>query len=122
MEAKWLMKLAEPREKVVGRLAAVREWITHYYGSHHPFLSEVLELESQWWLGLGEQNEAIKKGKESLSNMIQCCGNNNRHLKLSNNHFQLGECFRGCRKWEEALNHYKKAKNILELNNYQQRP
>jgi len=45
--------------------------------------------------------------------MIQCCGNNNRHLKISNNYYQLGEVYKKCDRFDEALQNYKKAKNIL---------
>lgn len=54
--------------------------------------------------------------------MIQCCGNNNRHIKISNNYFLLGECLKKCYRFDEAIVNFKKAKNILEINSYQNLP
>ena len=92
MEIRWWIKLESSKEKVMGLLNGLRDEVKAWMGETHPFLSEVWELESLWWLGLGEEDKAVIGGRESLSNMIQCCGNNNRH-------FHLGECFRGCGRW-----------------------
>ena len=54
--------------------------------------------------------------------MVQCCGNNQKHLKLSNSQYHIAECLVKCGKHNEALQHYRKAKNILEVNNYQKQP
>jgi hypothetical protein len=51
--------------------------------------------------------------------MLKCCGNNTTHIKISNNYYQMAECFLKCHRVELSLTHYKKAMNILEMNKYQ---
>ena len=50
--------------------------------------------------------------------MIQLCGGNNMHVKLSSNYYQLAECEYKWGKIDEAISQYKKSKNILEFNSY----
>ena len=61
-------------------------------------------------------------GRESLSNMIQCCANNNQHIKISNNYYQIAEYLVQSGQIEEGLTNYRKARHILEVNNYQKLP
>lgn len=100
----------------------IKDTIQNYYGKCHPFISEIYELQSLYFLEMFEEEQAINVNKESLSNMIQCCGNNNRHIKISNNYYLLGECLKKCYRFDEAIINFKKAKNILEINSYQNLP
>ena len=54
--------------------------------------------------------------------MLQCCGNNQHELKLSNSYFQFGECLWKCNRIGEALGQYRKVKYVLEVNSYGGRP
>lgn len=51
--------------------------------------------------------------------MVACCGNNQSHLKLSNTHYHISECLSHYRRLPEALSHLRKAKHILDINQYQ---
>lgn len=55
-----------------------------------------------------------------MANMIQLCGGNTMHLKLANNYYQKGEMYHNWGKTAQAIDNYKKAKNILEFNQYTQ--
>lgn len=66
----------------------------------------------------GNFEKAIRYCKLSMANMIQLCGGNNMHVGLASKYFEMGECFWMWGKIDDAISQYKKAKNILEFNDY----
>lgn len=96
----------------------MKEDLSFYFGIFHPFYSEFHDILITIYEKERNYEKVEQYSKQSLTNILQLCGGNTMHIKLSNNYYQKGEM---CSQWgrvDEAINNYKKAKSILEYNEY----
>ena len=104
--------------EVENKMEELQNPLRYYFGSNHPFFTEVCDILVTLHEQYGNYESAVSYGRTSLANMIQLCGGNNMHIKLAGNFYQIGECLLKWGRIDEAISNFKKAKNVLEFNEY----
>mgnify|MGYP001953164328 CR=1 FL=1 len=117
-ELRWVIKEKADDSYIMILINKLVDHVRGYYGEYHPFISDILELQSLYFLDRRQFDRAIEVNLQSIGNMVRCCGDNQQELKLSNSHYHFGECLLKCMRYGDALQEFRKAKFILESNAY----